>query len=220
MLTFLFILLPFSFVAYCFIKRDKQILIPSVIGLLFAILICAFRAFFSFTHRVIPYSFVQNLLYYISQNVILPVILCTVYFFVSKDDYEVRVRSFFPLICSYFIIYLPYTVISVNETSVYTGYSLFIKPIMILAMILQLNTDFRLLYEGIKEKYVFKCILNVALIIVYMLVPAILDSIYIMGYKFGFVILVFAIYLILPLIYHNVMMIKKIKKDKASAVNS
>lgn len=201
MLSFLFLLLPLAFIFYCLVQKDKQILIPFLIGLGFAIVACAFKAFFTFTHRVIPYSFGQNLGFYLSQNLILPIILCVAYFVISRDSVDYKVNCFFPLICSYFMIALPYGVIAGTETVVYSGYEIFVKPVVCLAMLYQVAIDLVLLYEGIKSKYVLKIILNVIFIIAYLILPAFLDTLYVMGVQFYLLLAIAAVYVVSPIVF-------------------
>lgn len=201
MLTFLLLLLPLGFLLYCLEKKDKQILIPALIGFACAIVLCAFRAFLSFSHRVIPYSFGSNFGYYVVQDIIMPVILCAAFYFVSKDSWEYKVNSFFPLMCSFYIIYLPFSVISRTETVVYSGYDLFIKPVICLAMLYQLAASVKLFYEGIKEKYVLKIFLNVVVILAYIIIPLILDTLYIMGYPFAMVLGLSILYVVSSILF-------------------
>lgn len=209
MLSFLFLLLPLAFLLYCIDKKDKQILIPALIGLACGIILCACRAFFSFSHRVIPYSFGQNLGYIAIQDLIMPVVLCVAYYFISRDTWEYKVNCFFPLICSYFIVYLPYSVAAGTESIVYSEYQIFVKPIICLVMIYQLAVDVKLLYEGIRDKYILKIILNVLVIILYIVYPLISDTFYIMGYPLLLIIGLAVVYTICPILHFAYTVLKQ-----------
>ena len=68
------------------------------IGILTGIIVCACQSFFTFAHRVIPYNFMDNYLYLLFRQTILPLfILYLVFFLVSKDELQFKIDSFLPL---------------------------------------------------------------------------------------------------------------------------
>jgi hypothetical protein len=53
----MFLLLPLILLAWCFYKKDLHLLPVIFTGMLAAVFVCGFKAFFLYSHRIIPYSF-------------------------------------------------------------------------------------------------------------------------------------------------------------------
>ena len=132
MKLFMFLLLPLILLAWCFYKKDLHLLPVIFTGMLAAVFVCGFKAFFLYSNRIIPYSFSSNVLYLLIRQTLLPVILLYGIFFAwSKDKVSYKVEAFFPLLISFYMLYLPYTIISTSE-GLYTSFPLFVKPILFL----------------------------------------------------------------------------------------
>ena len=202
MLLYLLILLPLAFVFYCFLKKDKQIFIPAFTGFMSAVLFCAFKAFFSFTHRVVPYSFWENFLYYFVKEILPLIVVYFLYFLLSKDSIEYKTKIFFSLICAFEIIFLPYTVISNAETRVYSGFDLFILPSIVLALIVELNLNVKYLYKAFIQKSIPKIILNICLIIVYIFLFCAISTFFTMGYPLWILFIVAGFYIFAPSLFY------------------
>ena len=56
----MFLLLPLLLAAYCIYKKDKHIIPAIFLGIIVAVLVCGFRAFFLYAHRIVPYSFEKS----------------------------------------------------------------------------------------------------------------------------------------------------------------
>ena len=201
MLSFLLLVLPIALVFFYLFNKENKFFVATLIGVLCAVLLCAFKVFFTYSHRLIPDSFSENFIYYLLNESCLP--LCGVsliFFLIIKDSIENKINLFFPLICAFYAIYLPYLVIS-RTTSVYSGYAIFIKPIVYLAMIVQCALSLRCIISSLKSKKIVFVAINIVLIVAYLIIPAIIESLYVMNMSFVEVILISTVYIIIPVVH-------------------
>ena len=198
MLLFLILLLPCAFTAYCFIVKDKKIILPSLAGFFSAVIVCACRYFFSYEHRLVYSSFSENFVYYLLKQNFLPIIIVSVLFaLITRDTWEYKVKNFFPLMCSYFAVYLPYCVISSSEFY-YQAYDLFLKPFIYLAMIIQISICLISLYQSLVNKKIAFVILNVLIILIYLIYPAASDALYAINHGFALILILGIVYTLIP----------------------
>ena len=217
MITFLLLLIPFALALYCMWVKDKRDIIPAFCGFISAVLLCAIKLIFTFPHRVIPFSFAENVTFYLVKLSLLPpVVLFLVFFFIVKDTVLYKVSAFFPLVASFYMVYLPYSIISYSG-AIYSAYELFAKPLVYLAMISGLAIAVKCIYNSIiSKKYLFT-VVAVVFTSVYLVVPAITDALYAIGYKLGLLIVYDCLYMILPFGWIGFSFIKGIvSKAKAS----
>lgn len=201
MLLFLFIVLPLSLVVYYLFNKERKFFCPMLVGVLCAVLLCAFKVFFTYSHRLIPVSFSENFAYYLLNQSGAP--LCGVsliYFLITKDSLENKINAFFPLISAFYAVYLPYLVVS-GTTSVYSGYAIFIKPLVFLAMVVQCALSLRCIFTSVKSKKIAFVAINIVLILAYLIIPAIIEALYAMNMSFVAVIVLSAVYVIIPIAY-------------------
>ncbi|MGP1459396.1 MAG: hypothetical protein ACTTKL_08815 [Treponema sp.] len=151
MFVFMIALLPIS-AAFVWIKaRDKALRLVIIAGFLTGILATTARAAFSFIHRVAPYSFIQNFLYYSAHEYALPAAaLFAVYFFIVKDKTEFKIKSFFPLSAAFYSIYMPYCIIA--PAGAFYFFTLFVKPALVLAMLIFYSQSVFAVYKNAGEK--------------------------------------------------------------------
>lgn len=204
MLTFLIVLMPLSIVFYEFIKREPKDFMPLLIGLLSSSLYCALKAFFTFSHRVVPYSFGLNFIFLFMHQIFLPILIVYVLFFViSKDSIEFKVNSFFPLISSFYAVYLPYIVISANQSTVYPFYEILFKPVIFLCLILHLTILLKFIHKEIKRKKILFLILDVVSAIIFLVLPSIIETMYLLNVLLAVRIIAGVIYCLLPFVYYG-----------------
>ena len=201
MLSFLFIVLPLSLLVYFLYDKNSKFFCPMLVGVLCAVLLCAFKVFFTYSHRLIPVSFSENFAYYLLNQSCAP--LCGVsliYFLITKDSLENKIHAFFPLITAFYAVYLPYLVVS-GTTSVYSGYAIFMKPLVFLAMVVQCALSLRCIFASVKSKNVVFAAINIVLIVAYLIIPAIIEALYAMNMSFVAVIVLSAVYVIIPIVH-------------------
>ena len=209
MLLFLILLLPCALITYAFILKDKSIILTIFAGLMTATVVCACRYFFSFEHRLIYYSFGQNFAYYLVKQNLLPLIIVTaVYALISRDSAEYKIKNFFPLILSFFMVYLPYCVITSSEIY-YQSYDIFLKPVIYLAMLAQLALSLTALYKAITEHKPLFITINVIIMLIYALYPAVSDALYAIDSSFALILILGIFYCLLPIAFLVLKFIRK-----------
>lgn len=150
------------------------------IGALAGILVSGGTAVLSYMHRVPEYSFMSNFFYYLLKEYVLPLVLVyALYFFCTKDDYEFRVKAFFPVMASFFAIYMPYCTIA-STTAAFSFYLLFVKPVVVLSMIFLCSDIAYQIYTGAVEGSKKKIILNSVAALVVLAVPVLLETMWLM----------------------------------------
>ena len=78
-------------------------------------------------HRIVPYSLTGNFVYFLIRQTILPVVIVYGLFFaVSRDSVEYKVKSFLPLMLCFYMAFLPYTVVS-SGSAIVPAYMIFVK---------------------------------------------------------------------------------------------
>ena len=213
MLLFLLLLFPLSLTAYCVYKKDPKQFIAVVTGLLVSAIVCACNFFFKFSHRVVPYSFGLNFVYYLEKlGLITVVVIYGLFFLVSKDTYEDRIDYFNSLMLSCYAVFVPFYVITGTESSVYPGFEIFVKPVIYLAMIFATGSILKVFYTSIADKKVGMAILNGAAGIVVMLIPSVIEAMYAINFSFGIILIVSLVYSLLPV---GVLCLKLLKDNKA-----
>lgn len=188
MLLFLLFLFPLSLVLFFLFTKEKKYFTVMYIGFFVALIVSAIEFIFSYPHRIVPNSFIQNYIYYFFKLTFFPIVLLPGFLLlISKDSIEFKLSSFFPLMASFYVIYLPYYIMSINESR-YSGYDLFLKPIIYLVMLVQVSYFIKKLYISLQNKSKDK-IKNIVLLVLYCLLPAFCDSCFIMN-RFTFVSLI------------------------------
>lgn len=198
MMLFTFLSLIVLLVIVCMQIRKKE-LIPIVFsGVISALLVCAFRIFFLFAHRVVPYSFSENFAFLLFQQALLPIILLYgLFFLISRDSLEFKVEMFLPLTASFYMIYLPFCIISSAE-GLYSAFGLFVKPCLFIAMLYFLSFAAKAVMSTAKNKKFVFMILFLLLSVLYLFVPALIESMYLMTTNLFIAILCSIPYCLLP----------------------
>ena len=180
---FLFMILLFPAVLGFYWVRTSETKIRTLIftGFLIGVFVDIFMALFTYLHRTPEYNFISNMLYFSLKNYILPsVILYLVYFFIVKESLEFRIKSFFPLIASFFAVYMPYVAI-VTDESLFSVFSLFFKPAIYLSYVIYLSFFIFKLYKFLINRKKLHTVFTILFLLVSMLLPAILETLYIMS---------------------------------------
>jgi len=212
MLLFLILLLPAAFFTYAFTIKDRSIILPAFAGLITAVFVCACRYFFSYEHRLIYFSFGQNFAYYLIKQSFLPLfVVSAVYALISRDTMEYKFKNFFPLLCPFFAVYLPYCVITASEVY-FQAYDLFLKPIIYLAMLGQITLSLLALYNGITRRKALPIIINCLIILLYAIYPAVSDALYAIDYNFALILILGILYSVVPVVF---IIINTIKQSQA-----
>lgn len=179
MLLFMFLLLPCVLIGYCIYKKEPKVIPVIFIGVLSAILLCAFKTFFLYAHRIVPYSVEQNIIYLLVRQTLVPcVILYGLFILFSKDGFAFKVQSLLPLLLSFYAIYLPYTIVSTAE-GLYSGFDAFCKPILFLCMILLVAVCSKRILNAKENSKVGLIILFSFFTLLFLIMPSLIEAFYI-----------------------------------------
>ena len=190
----MFLLLPLILTAWIFYKRDPHLIPVIFTGLISAVLVCGFRAFFLYSHRIIPLSFELNMWYLLIRQTLLPVIvLYGVFFLVSKDTVSYKVEALFPLLISFYMLYLPYTILSGSE-HIITTFPLFVKPVLFTVMIFSLGLSAKHIEKNITAKKIVFAVIWIIISLVSIVVPSVLETMYILDMSYFLILILSAVY--------------------------
>lgn len=190
----MFLLLPLILTAWCFYKRDVHLIPVIFTGVISAVLVCGFRAFFLYAHRIVPYSFMLNMWYLLLRQTLLPVIvLYGVFFLVSKDELSYKIEALFPLLISFYMLYLPYTILSTSE-KIITTFPLMLKPMLFAVMIFSIGLGAKHIEKTIKaKKYVYAAIWGL-ICIISIVFPSILETMYLLDMSYFLILILSGVY--------------------------
>ena len=196
------LLLPLILAAWYFYKKDSHLIPVIVTGIVAAVLVCGFKAFFLYSHRIIPYSFESNVLYLLVRQTLLPVVLLYGIFFAwSKDSISYKVEAFFPLLISFYMLYLPYTIISTSD-GLYTSFPLFVKPVLFVVMIFSLGLSAKHIEKTLKNKKIILAVIWILIGLVSVVIPSLLEGMYILDMNYLLVLVLSAVYsALLPVLF-------------------
>lgn len=200
MILFLLILFPCSIFIYFAYTKEKKFFLTVMIGALCALLLCAIRLFFMYEHRLIPDNFFINFIYYFLRNSLLPIaILFGGYYLFTKDAVIEKFKGFFPLLSSFYAIYLPYYIIS-NTQVPYSPYSTFLMPVLYLAMIVEASICMIDLYNDKTSAEGGNFTFHLVLLIIYLVFPALVDSLHAISKLFIIALIVSVGYIAYPVL--------------------
>lgn len=210
MLLFSFLFLVLLLVSYCMYTKNSKVVPVIVIGVLSAIFVCAFKTLFLFAHRVVPYNFINNYVYLMVRQSLLPVIiLYCVFFVISKDSMEYKIEVFFPLELSFYAVFLPHIIISTSE-GLYSGFSLFVKPLLFAAMLVQLSILMKWFYNSIQKKNIVFMILFGIMAVVYICLPGFFETMSLLKINVVLLIAGCSVYCMVPVLSIALTALKKI----------
>ena len=118
MYSFLILSIPAAVVFYCCIHTEykfKSFLAPIAIGLTAGIAAAVFKEYFIFSAYVATSGFLEHFLHILKETFLPPLILFALWEFLSKDDTKYKNTASFPLLASFYAIFLPYISISSPE---------------------------------------------------------------------------------------------------------
>lgn len=139
MILFLITLLPISLLIFYFQKEKDnraQFLPVIFIGFFTGAFYVVYKIMFSSSYYLPAASIGLNFLYYVFTQTIIPigVIFGLFLFFGKKDSIEDRCAFFFPIVASFYSLYLPYLIIETDKP--YSSFYLFAKPLLYLCLLI------------------------------------------------------------------------------------
>lgn len=128
MYIFCISLLPLLLTLYIISAKDKATLFVALVGAIQAVIFCTIKAYFTSSYRIASSSFLANFLHYYFFQIFLPIAIVYILFFIfSNEGIFFKIESYFPLVCAFFAIYMPYKILQ-GSVAKYSFYELFLKP--------------------------------------------------------------------------------------------
>ncbi len=180
MFIFLVLFLPLVFVWFSLHAKDKVFFASGLWGIFAAVLDIIFLIFFTNQHHVFLADFFSNFVYFSVNEYFLPVFVWSLfYFLILKESNSFKLSSLFIFQIGFFAVFLPYFVLS-SETITFSFFELFLKPVLVLSMILifKFLVDFSIKFFESQKK--FLSILLGFLAFVNYFIPSVLESLWIL----------------------------------------
>ncbi len=137
MYSFLLVAIPSTTVFFLLYEkryRPVEFTLPIGLGVLVSVLVCTITEFFIFNSEAITDSPKQLFVDLLLKQICIPsLFLCGFFFLISRRCWDYKTTAVFPLLCSFYAVFLPYSVITGSEPK--AGFLLFIKPILLLSNI-------------------------------------------------------------------------------------
>ncbi|MBR0155513.1 MAG: hypothetical protein IJM22_05515 [Treponema sp.] len=184
MTIFLLALLPLSVLIFYF-QKDKEnrahLLVVIFIGFLTSTLFVGYKILFSSSYYIPAASFFKNFIAYALTQAFFPVVVVygLFFFFTKKDSLEARCSHFFPLLASFYTVYLPYVVLETDKP--YSPFYLFVKPLLFLSMLVFTHIWLNKACVTKLKTTTAKNFCNFAALVINIFFPAIIESMWICG---------------------------------------
>ena len=184
MTIFLLALLPLSVLIFYFQKEKENrahLLVVIFTGFLTSTLFVGYKILFSSSYYIPSASFFKNFLAYAVTQAVIPV--AAVYglflFFTKKDSLIARCSHFFPLMASFYTVYLPYIVLETDKP--YSPFYLFVKPLLFLSMLIFTHIWLSKASVTHLKTTSSKNLCNFLALFINIVFPAIIESLWICG---------------------------------------
>lgn len=194
MFLFVVLCLPCAVALYDIRFGKKESIMPTFAGFLLGVFVVTIKAFFSSSYRIPSANFFFNYVYTFFVYTALPMAaVFALFFFLSNDTLSFRVRSFFPLVASFFALYMPYTILE-GARSTYGFFELFVKPVLYTELLYLAHFSFAFVLHSkmIDDKKTFwHARIIFALVL---LLPAFIETLWFSGLALFFWLPVFCLY--------------------------
>lgn len=186
--------------AFFFLATKEKKFIPVVcIGILSAMLYAIIRLFFFYPHRIIHDSITANFIYYFARLVLIPnLVVYGLYVLLTKDRAEFKIKSYLPLMLSFYAVLIPYNVIAFTQSYVFSGYDIFLKPILYLSMLIEVYLCLVKFYNIKTNNESGSKNMLILIMIVYLIFPALVDTLYAVNKLFPICVILSIPYVLLP----------------------
>ncbi|WP_308692526.1 hypothetical protein [uncultured Treponema sp.] len=193
MYSFLILSIPAAIVFYCCIHTEysfKSFFAPIAIGLTAGIVSAIFKEYFIFSAYVATSGFFEHFLHILKTTLLPPAFLFALWDLFSKDETRYKATAAFPLLASFYAIFLPYTSISSPEK--HSFFFLFENPILFICTAFFAQALYLKIKISIKSKQKNK---TAILAIVFVIISSVLPAIQTLWYFkiFGFAHIVFSV---------------------------
>ena len=214
MYSFLILSIPSAIVFYCCTHTEysfKNFFAPIAIGLTAGIVSTIFKEYFIFSAYVATSGFFEHFLHILKATLFPPVILFTLLDFFSKDDEKYKTTTAFPLLASFYAIFLPY--ISISSPEKHSFFFLFENPILFICTAFSAQALYLKIKVSIKSAQKNKiAVLAIAFVLISSALPAIQTLWYFKIFGFAHIVLA-AIFIAATFIFHKITFSKENSLD-------
>ncbi|WP_296029166.1 hypothetical protein [uncultured Treponema sp.] len=214
MYSFLILSIPAAVIFYCCIHTEysfKSFFAPIAIGLTAGIASAIFKEYFIFSAYVATSGFFEHFLHILKTTIFPPVILFALWDFFSKDDTEYKATSAFPLLASFYAIFLPY--ISISSPEKHSFFFLFENTILFICTAFFAQALYLKIKLSIKSKQKNKtAVFATAFVVISSVLPAIQTLWYFKIFGFAHIVLA-AIFIAATFIFHKITFSKENSLD-------
>ena len=180
--AFLFLALPVALIWFCHTNSKyevKEFSLPLIMGFLFAVVTCSFREFFTFTVTVWTEAWWLTFIKLFLKDTFLPcAITSAAFFFFSKDEWEYKTTCLFPLLGAFYMVFLPYTVMTGEKDAFFL---LIGKPLFILSLLFALTSFSGSAFFAKTDGRKAKCALMATIAFLVTLVPPAVQTMWYYG---------------------------------------
>lgn len=214
MYSFLILSIPAAVVFYCCAHTEysfKSFFAPIAIGLTAGIVSAIFKEYFIFSTYVATSGFFEHFLHILKTTLLPPAILFAFWDLFSKDETRYKVIAAFPLLASFYAIFLPY--ISISSPEKHSFFFLFENPILFICTAFFAQALYLKIKISIESKQKNKtAALAIAFIVILSVLPAIQTLWYFKIFGFAHIALA-VIFAAAAFIFYKIAFIKENSLD-------
>lgn len=205
---YLFLILLFPIALFCHLARGaKQSSITAMwASAAVSIVLCSCRAFLSFSYRVHSASFIFEWGYTLLTLTIVPIaVSCIILLVMRKCGFSIAdcVIAFFCALSAFFAIALPFATLA-GAHSAYSAYELFLRPSIYLMMAVSQASCAKLIAAANIDKSLHLRRVAYPVCAVFMLLPSVIDTMWLTNIKGKMYLVLWTVYMILSLLWYVV----------------
>lgn len=214
MYLFLILSIPAAIVFYCCTHTEysfKNFFAPIAIGLTAGIISAIFKEYFIFSAYVATSGFFEHFLHILKTTLLPPVILFALWDLFSKDDTRYKAIASFPLLASFYAIFLPY--ISISSPEKHSFFFLFENPVLFICTAFSAQTLYLKIKLSIESKQKNKItVFAIAFVLISSVLPVIQTLWYFKIFGFAHIVLA-VIFIVATFIFYKITFSKENSLD-------
>lgn len=178
--VFLLVIIPLVYLVNEYICQERKIDRDQIVCIFSGIVIACVYTLIDFFVVGKNHQWVYRISsvwgHYLFTETVLPVAICVLPVMLAKDSIRVKIRFLFPVLVSFYAIFMPYKIIS--EAAEPDFFTMIIYPMMMAATLFNIETAAGLFEEGRDVKKLFWLRIAVAFVAVFsgLLLPSLLEA--------------------------------------------
>lgn len=184
MYIFLLTVIPLCYFLYHEVERKRYAVRGAgfnfFCGSITSVVYC-FIGFLAFSaYRLPEFNFKSNFLYFFLTGTVYPVSCCVLfYLLLGKNDWKFKLVMFSDVVFAFYAVFLPYRIISVYDIA--DAFNIFLLPVMVV-MCLYIFRKASVFVAVIKAALWKKIVFGILATAVFLVVPALTETLYFLGY--------------------------------------